>query len=368
MPRRHDDAASCSATVGAVPRQPVRSVAVVGGGVAGLAVAAALGDHTRVVVHEAQPERATTGWPLVLGPWARPALHALGILEPVVRAGAPVGPGRLFALDGRPLTRAHDAHLLAVPRPALLAALSAAASSRGVRVVDGEVTDPSTLDADLVLGADGVRSRVRALVDPRAGERVATPWVALRGRLAAAPPRRDVGEYWGPGLLAGLVPAPGGGYWFTTHRSDLGPEPLAVGPVLAQARAVGRDAAPAIRALLGEEAVLDHATATRLWLAPPLRHYVRGRYVLLGDAAHAMTPNLGRGAGEALVDAASLAAHVVRGRPLWEWQARRLPATRMARTASSLVMRAATAEHGAGLRDGVLRLSLGGAAPRGGRR
>lgn len=345
----------------------VRRVAVVGGGVAGLALAAALPASVEVVVHEAQPDRARWGSALLLGSWARPALHRLGVLDAVVRAGSPVGPGRLFALDGTPLTAGRDLHLLAVPRPALLEALTAAVPPT-VRMLHDEVSDPASLAADVVVGADGVRSRVRGLVDPGRTERVETPWVALRGRLGTPPRPGTAGEYWGPGLLVGLVPSPGGGSWFTAHASVLGPEPLDVAAVLAEARGLATGAAgPVHRALEGATAGL---TTTRLWVAPPMSRYVCGRYVVLGDAAHAMTPNLGRGAGEALLDAVSLAERLSGGGSLEGWQARRLPATQAARVASGAVMRAALAGPGPGrgLRDVALRLSLVGAGRRGGRR
>lgn len=342
----------------------VRRVAVVGGGVAGLALAAGLPRSVEVVLHEAQPERARWGSALVLGAWARPALHRLGVLDSVTRAGSPVGAGRLFALDGRALTRPHDLHLLAVPRPGLLDALTAAVGP-GVRVLHDEVLDPAELDADLVVGADGVRSRVRGLVDPGRAARLGTPWVALRGRLGA-PPGAAAGEYWGPGLLVGLVPSPGGGHWFTAHRSTLGPEPLDVAAVHEEVRVLAQGAGAAVRSTV-EDATAGLA-ATRLWVAPPMRRYVHGRYVVVGDAAHAMTPNLGRGAGEALLDAVTLADRVAAGGSLAAWQARRLPPTQAARTASSAVMRLALAERGAGVRDAVLRLSPAGDARPGGRR
>jgi 2-polyprenyl-6-methoxyphenol hydroxylase-like FAD-dependent oxidoreductase len=45
-------------------------------------------------------------------------------------------------------------------------------------------------------------------------------------------------------------------------------------------------------------------------LDPPLRSFVTDRVALLGDAAHAMTPNLGRGACEAISDALSIVTHL----------------------------------------------------------
>ena len=91
---------------------------------------------------------------------------------------------------------------------------------------------------------------------------------------------------------------------------------------------------------------------------PALPSYVRERTVLVGDAAHAMAPHLGRGAGEALVDAAALAEclsaapDVATGLAAYD-RARRVP-TRRVVTASRLVGRLATAEHLTGVREALL--------------
>ena len=337
-------------------RSPVRRVAVVGGGIAGLTLAAAVGPDVEVVVHEAQPERWGSGSSLALWPSAVRALRRLGVMDRLGAHAVPSGPGRLFTLDGRPLTTPHRSPFTVVPRPALLEGLRAGLPRR-VRVVHAVVDDPADLDADLVVGADGVRSRVRGLVDPRAGERRATPYVALRGTTDAPPDPSEVGEYWGPGRLVGVVPSARGGYWFTTHRSDLGPEPLDVRATLAQARTLFADAAPVVRELLAADA--DDTTATRLWTAPPMRRYAAGRYVVIGDAAHAMTPNLARGAADAVLDAVTLAAEVRAGHSVLRWQARRFPSTQAARTASSAVMRLALLDRGHGLRDAALSVVAG---------
>ncbi len=332
-------------------------VSIVGGGIAGLSLAAAL-DPTRfdVTVHEAQPGRAATGAALGLWPSARRALGRLGVLDVVERSGGQVSGGYLHDLTGRPLLRAPDVGLLMVARPVLLDALRAALPS-STRLVTEEVLDPRDLDADLVIGADGVRSVVRGLVAPGAADRRATPWVALRGIRDGDVHSSEVGEYWGAGRLFGIVPlVDGRTYWFTAQPSVAGPEPLDPSAVLTEARLAFAGAAPVIRRLL-REAGLD-TLATRLWVAPPMYRYLRGRYAVIGDAAHAMAPNLGRGACDAIVDAVTLADALQGGRRsgsrLWGWQARRVPLTQAARLASGRLMRVALAE--APRRDRVLRL------------
>lgn len=393
-----------------------------GGGIAGLTLAAALDPALfDVTVYEATPERAGVGtslglWPAaqralrrLVGPAARPeaadapdalnardardganprkatqdartthgARHtheartatdrseAVGRLARLLAGGAgPVG-GSLLHSSGRRLLSASDTGVVMVDRPMLLAALAAAVPSE-VQIVPEAVDDPRSLAADLVVGADGVRSVVRGLVSPRAAARIETPFVVLRGRLPAAPAAQEVGEYWGGGLLFGIVPVESHAYWFTAHRSRLGPEPLDPRRVAAEALANAGGAAPIVRSTLS---AVDEATlATRLWVTPPLTRYTRGRYIVIGDAAHAMTPNLGRGANDAILDAESLAGALTRAdaarrtsrvgrggagldravarRAAWSrraWLARRVPPTQAARVASGALMRVALA-------------------------
>ncbi|WP_446666862.1 FAD-dependent monooxygenase [Flexivirga sp. B27] len=315
-----------------------RRVTIVGGGIAGLTLAAALDPQRfEVTVREAQPERSVSG--SALGMWgaARKVLQGLGALPDV--SFRPTA-GSLHRIDGRRLVTARGPGPVMVDRPTLLAALEGAVPTSVTRVTD-EVTDPSSLDADLVIGADGVRSRVRGLVDARAADRVATPYVALRGIRCGAPQPDEVGEYWGGGLLAGVVPiADERTYWFTTHRSAL-VEPFEVSQVLDEARERFVTAAPVARRLLDNAG--PDTLATALWVTPPMRRYVHGRYAVIGDAAHAMLPNLGRGACSAIVDAATLAATLNSGADLRRWQARRVPATQAARLGSSAMMRTALA-------------------------
>lgn len=315
-----------------------RRVAIVGGGIAGLTLAAAL-DPSRfeTVIYEAQPERAAGG--AALGIWhsAEEALGRIGVRMP---ASFPTSGFALHHISGRRLVKPPPLGVGMVERAALLAALEASVP-RSVRRVREEVVSPSSLDADIVVGADGVRSQVRALVAPGRAERRATPYVALRGILRDQPTTTGEGEYWGGGLVFGRQRlSERDTYWFAAYRDEDVTEPLDGTAVVADARQRFRAAAPLIQETL---AAADDVLATRLWIAPPMRRYHRDRYVVIGDAAHASTPNLGRGACSAILDAVSLARTLNSGATLHAWQARRLPVTQAERLAASALMKVAAA-------------------------
>lgn len=345
-------------------------ISVVGGGIAGLALAALL-DPSRftVSVHEHQPRREGLGTALGMWPSARRALRAIGaehvLPEPLRASGA-----GLYTADGAPLlVSSSESELpVLVGRTTLLRALADAVPA-SVHRVEEQVTDPRELGADLVVGADGVHSVVR-----RAswGERTAsrlTPYLVVRGLVG--PDHTAYGEHWGAGRLFGITPVPGGATnWFCAYRSDMGPRRVDVREALADARSRFVDTAPVIREVLAE-ATPEATLAQRLWVAPPLPSYVRGRTVLIGDAAHAMTPNLGRGACEALVDAHVLARELNAGGPqevsraLRRYQARRVLPSQAVRLGSGALARVALAERLAAPRDAALGAI--GRAARGGR-
>lgn len=102
-------------------------------------------------------------------------------------------------------------------------------------------------------------------------------------------------------------------------------------------------------------------------LAKPLTSFVRGRTVLLGDAAHAMTPNLGQGAGQGIEDAATLTL-LLRGASIDELDAvlarysdmrRRRTATVLQRSRTTGRLAQASNPFAVGLRTIALRLTPG---------
>lgn len=295
----------------------VQRVAIVGGGIAGLTLAAALDPRAfEVSVHEARPERARGG--AALGVWraAERALHGIGVTPPPSLPARACG---LHHISGRRLTPLRPLPVGLVERAALLACLAAAvpaAVAAAVAMRHEEVIDPALIDADLVVGGDGVRSRVRGLLAPAAAERRATPYVATRGILRGTPTTTGEGEYWGRGLVFGRQQLNADDtYWFSAFRDDSA-EPLDAAAVAAAApRRHFSEAAPLVRETLAAA----------------------------GDAAHAATPNLGRAACSVILDAVTLARALNDGRPLSSWQRRRIPLTQAERRAAGAVIKVAAA-------------------------
>lgn len=320
-------------------------IAVVGGGIAGLAVAAGL-DPSRheVTLYEQQPGRHGIGTALGMWPQAQRALRSLHT-DAVLDTATEVSGGALHSITGRVLARPPGTQALKlVSRSGLWRALDEAVPESVSRVT-ARVTEPGDLVADLVVGADGVHSRVRRAVWGPTSASVLTPMLAVRG-LVTPSATDSYGEYWGRGRLFGITPVPGHRTnWFCAFRSALGPREVPVTAGIQAARQRFATDAAAVRAVL-DRLDPEQTVAQRIWLAPALRSYRRGRTVLIGDAAHGMAPNLGRGACESLVDAAVLASLLNQDRPLGDLlrsydRARVLP-SQLARIGSSLMAALAT--------------------------
>ncbi|MBV2362738.1 FAD-dependent monooxygenase [Streptomonospora nanhaiensis] len=158
-------------------------------------------------------------------------------------------------------------------------------------------------EADLVVGADGMWSAVRGAVFPGARPRYSgsTSWRALvsddtlDGALV---------EYWGPGAEFGSMRVSASEvYWYGYIRS---PEGAVFDDEYAAVRARFAGWAPEIGDLIGAtdpERLMRHDVHH---LPDGLPAYVRGRVVMVGDAAHAALPTMGQGAATALEDGAVL--------------------------------------------------------------
>lgn len=330
-------------------------ISIIGGGVAGLALAATL-DATAydVTLHEQAPRRYGLATALGIWPSAQRVLRGLG-LAPLLDTASEISGGAVHDLTGARLASPPVPPIRLVGRSQLTAALDRTVPAT-VRRVDTRVDDPRALDADLVVGADGVHSVVRRHVWGAAGSTRLTPTLAVRGLVQ--PGEEPYGEFWGAGALFGITPVPGGRTnWFCAFASTLGPRDVPLPTAIADARARFTSAAPAIGSVL-DRIDPDATVAQRIWLAPALGSYSQGRYVLLGDAAHAMRPNLGHGACDALVDAWTLGrllnrTGIVRALRGYEW--RRVLPTQLARIGSSMMSAVATTTRFEHPRNAMLR-------------
>lgn len=336
-------------------------VVIVGGSVAGLTLAAALDPRrVQVTLVEERPERAAGGTLLALWRGALTALDGVGVGEAVRAAGFREEVLTLRDADGRVLTRQRVPSLHFTPRAQLIAALEAAVPSSVTRLTQ-QVLEPRALagrvGADLIVGADGVRSACRGAAFPGT-DPIVTDWVALRGHLPQ--PHEATSEWWGPGGVFGRTPGPEGSAWFCAVRSNSRTLRVDRDEMLALALDHFRDWDPALAEILSVAGA--SADVQRILLAPPMRRIVDDEIVLIGDAAHAMAPNLGRGANEAIRDAVVLAEmihrHGTKGGPAAFARRRHLIGQGL-RVTSDIALRVATSRRGASARDGMVRL-LGG--------
>ncbi len=299
---------------------------VVGGGIGGLTAGIALRQvGFDVDLYERAPAIREVGAGISLWPNALHVLDAIGVGARVRALGHAQGDGRLLTSSGKTLIemsmsvieQAGGAPVLMLHRASLIEALRAGFDGRvhlGRELADVEqvgdrvrasFTNGATAEGDVLVGADGWRSAVRARIFPGAPAEY-VGYSGLRGVVARPASVTRTSESWGRGARFGLIPLVDGRlYWFAVWNA---PE----GEVLTPAERHER----ALRTFRGWHAPIEEvirATDPAAILHDDVREivdlptWVHGRIALLGDAAHAMTPNLGQGRCAAIEDAYVLA-------------------------------------------------------------
>jgi FAD-dependent urate hydroxylase len=310
-------------------------VVVAGGGIGGLTATIALRRAGfEVVVFERATELREVGAGLLLAANAQKALGKLGLAEAVTRLGTPASAGEIRSWRGAVLASIPAAELekkIGTPSAAVhradLQALLVREVGEGTLRLGAEVkafeqdekgvrvtfADGSHEDADILVGADGLRSRVRVVLFGPEEPRYAgyTAWRAVVEPKEELLPLGAGFESWGRGTRFGCAHiGKGRVYWFATANAPEGEMDDPPGsPTGAKARL--------LRLFVGwhgpvgdlVEATEEGAILrTDIYDREPLGEcWGKGRVTLLGDAAHPMTPNLGQGACQAIEDAVVLA-------------------------------------------------------------
>lgn len=312
---------------------------IIGSGPAGTVAAIALAKAGwEPVIYEAYQHSAGLGQGvfLTLAVNGLDALAAAGADAPVRALGFPTGKIRFFSGTGKALGAMAIGPVLAdgtvtrtLRRADLYGALYDLAIRRGVRIEHGKqlagaATGPAGVTAafadgtsaagDVLIGADGLRSATRALIDPAAPGPRYTGMGNAGGFSRVPGIEPDGGDYrmiWGKRCFFGYTVSPGGEVWWFANppaRAELSPAEL-------RAATTGQVRDRLVALFSGDRgpaAQIVAATTGEILLGnqydlPAVPAWHRGRMVIIGDAAHAVSPSTGQGVSLACEDAVVLA-------------------------------------------------------------
>lgn len=295
---------------------------VIGGGIGGLSAAIVLRQAGFLVeVFERAPELKEVGAGIGLSANATRVLGRLGLMQEIVARGTVIKSAVSCTSRGELLSKMPpnlaDAPNICLHRAELQQTLFSALPSDCVHLGEELVRLEMTRDGvtaqfatgrkafgDVLIGADGLRSRVRAQLIGD-GEPVYRGYQCWRG-VCNLPASEFLTETLGAGLRVGVVPIGrrGTAWWCTANE----PEQANDGPGGAKAKLLHwlgswHQPIPEMIRATDPSTIIK----TGIYDRPPTRHWSTGRCTLLGDAAHPTTPNMGQGGCMAIEDSVVLA-------------------------------------------------------------
>jgi FAD-dependent urate hydroxylase len=313
----------------------VEQVLVIGGGVAGPATAMALQRAgIPATVFEAR-DRSTgidVGAYLTVAVNGLDALDTLGLKEAVMAAGFPTSNIQFFNGTGKQLgdvpiggTLPDGTVTHSLKRATLYGILHDAAVERGIAIEHGRrltaveqrddgliarFADGSTASGSVLIGADGIHSTLRTIIDPDAPSPRYTGMGNAGGFSAAGIADTSPGSYrmiFGKRAFFGYTVSPSGEiWWFANPPSDRPLSPRELGETSSDewkqrlVELFAGDAGPAAGII---DATSGEIVVTNQYEMPRVPNWRRDRMLIIGDAAHAASPTSGQGASMAIEDA-----------------------------------------------------------------
>lgn len=303
------------------------NISIVGGGIAGLATAIAFKKAgIKVTVFEAAPAIKSVGAGLGLAPNSIAALEKLGIADKVLKLGHELDAfcitdrhSKLISeTGGAAMRQQYGTDNFTIHRARLYQALleeleeGTVVTSKVIREVKTETDsillyfkDGSTHVCDYLIAADGIHSSIRKQLCPQSVVRYAG-YACWRGVVAIPGISLNTAtEVWDKKGRLGIVPLKDGQvYWFAcvnTPRNN----PLYSKYSVEEVSRYFQDLHPMAYAIISKTEP-PQLLYNDICDIEPLSQYAYDRVLLIGDAAHAATPNMAQGACQALEDAATL--------------------------------------------------------------
>lgn len=303
-------------------------IAIIGGGIGGLAAALALRQcGLESAVFEQAPQLLEVGAAIIMWPNATRILRRLGLEENIRRRGGVVEQAQWLRSDGKRLNAARlpdtGTPAIVIHRADLQHALLSAVPSDSIHLnrvfasyeqssdrIVVHFADGSSEECDILIGADGLHSQVRAqlLHDGPPIDRGYSSWRGVAPHTPASLVPATAYEIYGRGQRFGIGPLGRGrvGWWAAanTNRERGINSPLSVDrPELLQ---LFEGWCEPVMELI-EATPLTSLVRNEVFDRLPSRKWGEGAMTLLGDAIHPATPNLGQGGCLAIEDAAVLA-------------------------------------------------------------
>ncbi len=314
-----------------------RRALIVGAGIGGLSAGIALRKAGwDVRIFERSNALRELGFGVGLAPNAIAALRDLDVGDTIVARGFEPTRGEVRRMNGTVLKRAAiprgilGGPFVVAMRPALYGALLDAVGvdtvTPGIEatgfIVHGDrvtlsLANGTSVDADLLVGADGVRSNIRRQLHPSEPPPRPSRIVSVRGAIDGAATHlgnADAIYYLGPGTESAFIRASATGiYWFLAVAEELVPPDVRRLADTVTSRVVAAKAVLAHLAPRFDDTFRTITSATSefhydgvLVDRDPLPTWGTGVVTLIGDAAHPMLPHTGQGAAQAIVDAVTL--------------------------------------------------------------